>query len=112
MARVVRAHKEREIMTRTDGAESVQIDIYKEADANMVAVAKTVTLAVGTIRKEPEGGDKKPDSGPPRVGRRDDGLAQRLHKEEGARLEVAGASPNEDTFCWTTKLRLGSRAGR
>src|SRR5258706_397457 len=23
-----------------------------------------------------------------------------------------GASANEDTFCWTTKLRLGSRAGR
>src|SRR6185503_9537917 len=61
LARVVRAHKEREILTRTDGAESVQIDIYKEADANMVAVAKIVTAAVGTIRKEPEGGGKKPD---------------------------------------------------
>src|SRR5262245_23623382 len=89
LARVVRAHKEREILTRTDGAESVQIDVYKEADANMVAVAKAVTLAVGTITKEPAGGEKKPDAGPPGMGRRNDGLAQRLYKEEGARLEVA-----------------------
>src|SRR6266511_2403135 len=89
LARVVRAHKEREIMTKTDGAESVEIDIYKEADANMVAVAKAVTVAVGAITSEPEGGDKKPDSGPSGLGRRNDGLAQRLYKEEGARLEVA-----------------------
>jgi len=88
LARVVRAHKEREIMTRIDGAESVQIDIYKEADANMVAVAKAVALAVGTITKEP-GGDKKPDSAPPGAGRRADGLAQRLYKDEGAKLVVA-----------------------
>jgi len=89
LARVVRAHKEREIMTRTDGAESVQIDIYKEADANMVAVAKTVAAAVDTIGKEPEAGDKTPVSAPPGMGRRNDGLAQRLYKEEGARLVVS-----------------------
>jgi HAE1 family hydrophobic/amphiphilic exporter-1 len=42
LGRVVRAHKEREILTRTQGAESVQIDIYKEADANIVSVAKAI----------------------------------------------------------------------
>ena len=36
------AHKERQIVTRTDGGESVQIEIYKEADANIVALAKRV----------------------------------------------------------------------
>ena len=49
LGRVVRTQKDREIMTHTDGSESVQIDIYKEADANMVAVAKAVTEAVGKI---------------------------------------------------------------
>jgi hydrophobic/amphiphilic exporter-1 (mainly G- bacteria), HAE1 family len=89
LGRVVRAHKEREIMTRTDGAESVQIDIYKEADANMVSVAKAITAAVGTITKEPKEGEKKPQAGPQGMGRRSDGLAQRLYKEEGAKLEIA-----------------------
>jgi HAE1 family hydrophobic/amphiphilic exporter-1 len=89
LGRVVRAHKEREIMTRTDGAESVQIDIYKEADANMVSVAKAITAAVGAITKEPKDGEKKPQAGPQGMGRRSDGLAQRLFKEEGAKLEIA-----------------------
>lgn len=35
-------HKEREIFTRVDGAPSVEIQIFKEADANIVSVAKSV----------------------------------------------------------------------
>ncbi len=87
LGRVVRTQQDREILTRTDGAESVQIDIYKEADANMVAVAKAVTEAVGKIAKDPEGADKKAQPAPPGMGGRD-GLAQRLYKEEGAKLEI------------------------
>jgi len=88
LGRVVRTQQDREILTRTDGAESVQIDIYKEADANMVAVAKAVTEAVGKISKEPEGAVTKPRFGPPGMGGKRDGLAQRLYKEEGAKLEI------------------------
>jgi len=88
LGRVIRTQKDREIMTHTDGSESVQIDIYKEADANMVAVAKAVTEAVGKFSKEPEGGDKKPKPGPPGMGRQGNGLAQRLYKEEAAKLEI------------------------
>ena len=47
IGRVVRGHKEREILTRTDSQESVQIDIFKEADANIVALAKRVKAALG-----------------------------------------------------------------
>ncbi len=47
LGEVRRAHKEREIVTRTDRAESVQIDVYKEADANIVALAKRVKAALG-----------------------------------------------------------------
>ncbi|MFQ5632246.1 MAG: efflux RND transporter permease subunit, partial [bacterium] len=44
--RVSRTNKEREIITRIDGKESVEIEIYKEADANIVSVAERVNNAV------------------------------------------------------------------
>ncbi|MCC6232542.1 MAG: efflux RND transporter permease subunit [Verrucomicrobiales bacterium] len=91
IGRVIRSHKEREILTHTQGSESVQIDIYKEADANIVAVAKAVMAAVGEIKQPKEEGPKpwyakfqpKPpeDNSPPR-------LAQRLKDQEGATLRV------------------------
>ncbi|MBM3880710.1 MAG: efflux RND transporter permease subunit [Verrucomicrobia bacterium] len=89
LGRVLRAHKEREIVTRTDGAESVQIDIYKEADANMVAVAQAVVATVGTIAPDEfpaplpfwmRFGPPGPPRPPP--------LAHRLYHQEGARLAV------------------------
>ncbi|MBL9139738.1 MAG: efflux RND transporter permease subunit [Verrucomicrobiales bacterium] len=90
LGRIVRAHREREILTRTQGAESVQIDIYKEADANIVSVAKAVIAAVGKIRTKEEL-EAKParfafrfgPSAPPKPG-----VAQRLFDQEGARLRV------------------------
>jgi HAE1 family hydrophobic/amphiphilic exporter-1 len=42
LGRVEWSFKEREILTRTDGGESVQIDVFKEADANMVDLARRV----------------------------------------------------------------------
>lgn len=42
IAKVTRATKEREVITRVNGLESVEIEIYKEADANIVEVAKNV----------------------------------------------------------------------
>ena len=39
---VYRTNKEREIITRINGTESVEIEIFKEADANIVSVAKKV----------------------------------------------------------------------
>ena len=46
VGKVKRTNKEREIVTRINGEESVEIEIYKEADANIVNVAKRVTDAV------------------------------------------------------------------
>ncbi len=54
LAEVRRSHKDREIMTRTSGAESVQLDVYKEADANMVALADRVRARVGELDLELE----------------------------------------------------------
>ncbi|MCH7955365.1 MAG: efflux RND transporter permease subunit, partial [Candidatus Marinimicrobia bacterium] len=39
---VYETHKDREVITRIGGEESVELEIYKEADANIVAVASRV----------------------------------------------------------------------
>ncbi len=44
---VERTHKERRIVTRTDGEESVEIEIFKEADANIVALARRIKTLLG-----------------------------------------------------------------
>ncbi len=84
-------HKERQILTRTDGGESVQIEIYKEADANVVALAQRVKAAVGELRAvdaaAPASG-KEFRRGPARRGARPAGLAERLRREEGATLKI------------------------
>ncbi|MEE9170472.1 MAG: efflux RND transporter permease subunit [bacterium] len=46
VADVRRTFKERKIITRIGGHESVEIEVYKEADANIVAVAKRVEQRV------------------------------------------------------------------
>ena len=53
IAEVKRTSKEREIITRINGAESVEIEIYKEADANIVNVAKVVSdIIFGTTEQQ------------------------------------------------------------
>ncbi len=42
IATVTRFHKDREIITRVNGRESIEIEIFKEADANVVAIAATL----------------------------------------------------------------------
>ncbi|MEA2064141.1 MAG: efflux RND transporter permease subunit, partial [Gemmatimonadota bacterium] len=46
LGRVYRGHKEREVITRAGGTESVEIEIYKEADANVVAVAEAISRRI------------------------------------------------------------------
>ena len=46
IAEVSRSHKDREIITRYGNSESVEIEIFKEADANIVDVAKRVRRAI------------------------------------------------------------------
>ncbi len=107
VARVVTSHKEREIKTRTDGGESVQIDIFKEADANMVALSARVRAKLGEFdveayekrlvegpseeEREAEEKAKKRDKkgkGGPGGPRKPEPLAEQLYKNEGVVIEV------------------------
>ena len=42
LARVVRTHKDRDVILRVDGKEAVEVDIFREAGANIVDVAAAV----------------------------------------------------------------------
>jgi HAE1 family hydrophobic/amphiphilic exporter-1 len=83
IGRAERTHRERQIVTRTDGGESVQIEIFKEADANIVALAKRVKALVGEVETAAPADTVAAEA---RSGPR--GLAQQLHDEEGASLKL------------------------
>ncbi len=109
VARVERAHKEREILTRTDGGDSVQIDIFKEADANMVALSKRVREKLGDFdhkeyekslqAKTEERAEAKEQSsswleellknkGEDQDKKRNEGFTEKLYKSEGVLIEI------------------------
>ncbi|GAX60846.1 cation/multidrug efflux pump [Candidatus Scalindua japonica] len=49
---VSKSHKERDVITRVNGKESVEVAIFKEADANTVTVARLVKGRLGGIEKK------------------------------------------------------------
>jgi HAE1 family hydrophobic/amphiphilic exporter-1 len=105
LGRVERAHRERQLLTRTDGAESVRLEVYKEADANMVSLSERVKLALGKWEdgKEPEPaaaedggeGEQAAAAGGEGQGGKGQGqggkpvaLAGQLFRDEGVKLAV------------------------
>ncbi len=52
VAKVTRGHKRRDVITRFDGREAVELALYKEGDANTVAVAKAVDQRLERIKPE------------------------------------------------------------
>jgi HAE1 family hydrophobic/amphiphilic exporter-1 len=76
------SHHDREMVTRTDGGPSVQIDVFKEADANIVSLAARVRAAVGVDPREIEGVVD------PSAVRSQQGLAEELFLSEDALLDV------------------------
>lgn len=56
VAEVTRGHKRREVVTRFGGREAVELALYKEGDANTVAVAKSLHERLDRVKGElPEG---------------------------------------------------------
>ncbi|MEE8218676.1 MAG: efflux RND transporter permease subunit [Vicinamibacteria bacterium] len=54
IARIVRGHKEREVITRVDGREAVEVAIYKEGGTNTVTVVDRVTAQLDPVRERLE----------------------------------------------------------
>ena len=54
VAQVRRGHRDREIVSRIDGNESVEVAIYKEGGTNTVTVADAVKEALGPLTRELE----------------------------------------------------------
>jgi len=52
IARVYKGHKEREIITRINGQESVEVAIYKEGGTNTVTVSDAVQARLATLESE------------------------------------------------------------
>ncbi|MEM7583650.1 MAG: efflux RND transporter permease subunit [Acidobacteriota bacterium] len=56
VAQVERGHRQRDVITRYDGEEAVELALYKEGDANTVQVAKAVRARLERVEEElPEG---------------------------------------------------------
>ena len=51
VARVFKGFKEREVISRIDGEESVEVAIFKEGGTNTVTVSGGVTTALGDLRE-------------------------------------------------------------
>jgi len=51
IADVIRGAKDREVIARLDGRESVEVAIYKEGDANTVTVSRAVTRRLGSLKE-------------------------------------------------------------
>ncbi len=85
IATVTRGHEEREVVTRLDGGEAVEIAIYREAGANIVEVAEAVRRRVfGTAEQQAyTAGLDERGAGPQRLGERErsDYLAWRLRRD-------------------------------
>lgn len=93
VADVESAHKERQILTRTDGGESVQIDVFKESDANIVALAHRVRDRIGTVDLDRTSDSRAAASFGAEQGKRGGErqalpLAQEIWEQEGAVLSV------------------------
>ncbi|MEL6348893.1 MAG: efflux RND transporter permease subunit [Myxococcota bacterium] len=59
VAQIEESHREREVVSRLDAQEAVEVEVYKTADANIVAVARDILAAVegerGLRSKLPDG---------------------------------------------------------
>ncbi len=91
LGEVARAHRERQIETRVDGRLSVALDLFKEGDANMVALSERVRTALGKLDLAAAPGDDAATPARPAAagrGGKPAGIAPRLLAEEGVRLEI------------------------
>ena len=107
LARVKRSHKERDIISRINGRESVEIQVFKEAGANIVSLADRVkAILVGTPKQRAYAANL-------RSGRLPDPeilLAEARRKKERERAE-GKETPPPPSHVKTVRHGGGSRRG-
>jgi HAE1 family hydrophobic/amphiphilic exporter-1 len=85
------SNKERQITTRTNGRESVQLEVFKEADANIVALAQRVKDRLGDFDPDAPAEEEKPkqegEEEKPRL-EQPSGLIEELYRSEGVILKM------------------------
>lgn len=114
VATVAWGNKERQILTRTDGGESVQIDIFKEADTNIVALAQRVRERIGSFDPSqppppPQAAVQRAETKGPGAGapQRVVGLRESIYRGEGALLRVVA---DRSTFIESSIAEVRSTA--
>jgi len=97
VAAVREAHKDREVLSLLDGRPAVEIEIHREADANIVQVARAVKERLGIGREPPPElpADLPPEAkaallGPPSlIDSLPDGVILRVQDDQAAFIEAA-----------------------
>ncbi|MDE2848423.1 MAG: efflux RND transporter permease subunit [Gemmatimonadota bacterium] len=91
VATVQRHFKERKTLTRINGRESVEIALFKEADANTVTVARAIRERLGDVEK----GDAEPteDAEPVVAEGTEDEATEESEETAAAGAESTGAGP-------------------
>ena len=92
VATVAETHKEREVQSRLDGRDAVELEVYKAADANVVHLAEAVRLRLGVgDLPEPEMGEGMPgERGPPTLKERlPDGVTMVVLEDQAQFIEAS-----------------------
>jgi HAE1 family hydrophobic/amphiphilic exporter-1 len=95
LGQVVWSNKERQMTTRTNGRESVQLEVFKEADANIVALAKRVKDRLGTFDPDAAQSENEEVASSEKGGKKENprleepsGLVEELYRSEGVVLKM------------------------
>ncbi len=93
LATVREATREREVIAHLDGREAVEMEIHKEADANIVAVARAVKERLGVAPAAPAGMAAAMAMGPSSLrDRLPEGAVLRVIDDQAAFIEAAVAN--------------------
>ena len=112
IAAVYRAHKDRQIITRVNGRESVEIEIYKEGDANIVAVAERVHNRLYGLPQQREyvEKEKKEEEEKEKEAAEDEGEEEGGDEDEEE--EETGSEVSDDGGDWEEQKRQAARRTR
>jgi HAE1 family hydrophobic/amphiphilic exporter-1 len=106
IGRVYRGVRDPDMLTRVNGLPSVEIEIQKEADANIVQVAGTVRLALFGPARAPQDSLVRADSSATAVAKTDQPGPRHRRRGGGG---PGGGPPAEDSRPWWLSARLGEQ---